>query len=67
VIAFLRHAVRHHLHFLGHFVEAPAHESLDGEHRVLGIRDGLALGDLANQALARFRECNDRRREPAAF
>ena len=58
--------IRHHLHFLGHFVEAPAHEALDGEHRVLGIGDGLALGDLSDQPLARLGEAHDRRRQPPA-
>jgi hypothetical protein len=36
-----------------------AHEALDREHRVLGVGDGLALGDRADQALAALREGDD--------
>src|SRR5438034_9709021 len=38
------------LRFLGHFVQPPAHETLDREHRVLGVGDGLPLGDLADRS-----------------
>ena len=36
-------------------VEAAADEALDREDRVLGVGDGLAPGDLADQPLARYR------------
>ena len=60
-------AVRHHLHFFGDLVELAAHEPLDREDGVLGIGDGLALGDLADEPLAGLCEGHDRRRQPAAF
>ena len=56
-----------HLHLLAHLVEAAAHEALDREHGVLGVRDRLALGDLPDEALARLGERHDRRRQPAAL
>src|SRR2546425_11448510 len=40
------------LRFLGHFVQPPAHEALDREHRVLGVGDGLPLGDLTDERQA---------------
>jgi hypothetical protein len=43
------------------FRGALAHEALDREDRILRVGDGLALGDLAHQALAVFREADDRR------
>ena len=59
--------VRHHLHLFVDFVELAAHEALDREHGVLGVGDGLTLGDLADQPLAGLGEADDRRRDPAAF
>ena len=47
--------------------EAPAHEALDRVDRVLGVRDRLALRDLADKALSALRERDDRRRDPSAF
>ena len=38
-----------------------AHEALDGEHGVLGVGHGLALGGRAHEALAALGECDDRR------
>jgi hypothetical protein len=35
-----------------HLVEFPAHESLDREHRVFGVRDRLTLRHLADRPLA---------------
>ena len=61
------HGVRHHLHLVGHFVEAPAHEALDREDGVLGIRHRLPLRDLADEPLTVLGERHDRRRQPAAF
>ena len=37
-----------------------AHEALDREHRVLGVRDRLALGRRADEALAAIRESDHR-------
>src|SRR2546425_3333198 len=59
--------VGHALRFLGHFVQPPAHEALDREHRVLGVGDGLPLGDLTDEPLAILRERDHGRRDPAAF
>src|SRR5262249_53768685 len=49
------------LHRLLHLgvVVAPADEALDGEDGVLGVGDGLAPGDLADQPLATVGECDD--------
>ena len=43
------HLVGDHLHLFADFVVAPSHEALDRENRVLGVGDGLALGDLPDQ------------------
>src|SRR5262249_48444719 len=59
--------VGHHLHLFVDLVEAPAHEALDRVHGVLGIRHGLALGDLADEALAGLREGHDRRGDAPAL
>ncbi len=48
-------------------LEVGAHLALDGRDGALRVGDGLALGDLANQALAFFGKGNDGRRGPAAF
>ena len=45
-------------------VPAAPHEALDAEDRVLGVRDRLALRDLAHQPLAALRERDDRRGDP---
>ena len=58
---------RHHLHLLAHFVDLPAHEALDREHGVLGIRHGLPFGDLADETLTPFRKADDGRRQSAAL
>ncbi len=42
--------VRDELLLGGHLVMAATHESLDGEDGVLGVRDGLPLGGLSDQA-----------------
>jgi NAD-specific glutamate dehydrogenase len=47
---------------LAHLGLLAAHEALDGEDRVLGIGDGLALGDRAHEPLAALGERDDRRR-----
>jgi hypothetical protein len=67
VVPVPRDAERHHLHFLVHFFEPPAHEALDREDRVLRIGHRLTLRDLPDQALAGLAEADDRRREPPAF
>ena len=48
-------------------VELPADEPLNGEDRILGVGDGLALGDLTHETLALRREANDRGRRPRAL
>ncbi len=47
---------------LAHLGLLAAHEALDREDRVGGVRDGLALGDGADEALARSGERDDGRR-----
>ena len=59
VVALLDHLVGNHLHLVADFVEAAAHEALDGEDGVLRVGDGLALGDLADQPLAALGEADD--------
>src|SRR5471032_1093772 len=44
-----------------------AHFALDRADRALGVRDGLALCQLADESLAGFRECDDGRRGSRAF
>ena len=53
--------VRHHLDFVGHFVEPAADETLDRVNRRLRVRNGLTLSSLTNENFARLGECNDRR------
>ena len=62
-----RHRVRHHLHFFVHFVEAPAHEPLDREDGVLGVRHRLPLGDLPDEPFAGLGERDHGGRDAAAF
>ena len=52
---------------LAHLGLLAAHEALDGEDRVRGVGDGLALRDGADQALAARREGDDRRSRAAAL
>ena len=53
---------------LGHrIVEGAPDQALDGEERALGVGDGLALGGLADEALAVIREGDDGRGRPRAF
>src|SRR4030095_12241139 len=52
--------VGHHLHLFAHFRVLPAHEALDRKDGVLGVGDGLTLGNLADQALAALGEGHDR-------
>ena len=61
---FLRAAdnlVGHNLLFSFHFAVPASHEPLDRVDRVLGIRHGLALRHLADEALALLREGHDGR------
>ena len=48
-------------------VEPTAHEALDRIDGVAGIGDGLALGELADEALTGLGERDDRRDRPAAL
>ena len=59
VVALLDDLEGDHLHLVVDFVVAAAHEALDGEDGVLRVGDGLALGDLADEALAAFGEADD--------
>ena len=61
------HLVRDELDLLGHLGHAPAHEALDRVDGARRVRDRLALGDRADQALAVVREADDRGRRAAAF
>ncbi len=51
--------IRHARDLLRHFRVLAAHEALDREHGALRIRDALALGDLANEALTFLGKGND--------
>jgi hypothetical protein len=44
-----------------------AHVALDRAHRAIGVRDGLAFGDLAHQDLVVLGEADDRRGRAASF
>jgi hypothetical protein len=55
------------LGLVAHLARLAPHEALDREERVGGVGDGLALGDLADQALAVLGERDDRRRGAAAL
>ena len=59
MVAVLHDLVGNHLHLAVDFVVVAAHEALDGENGLLGVGDGLALGDLADETLAGFGECDD--------
>jgi hypothetical protein len=53
--------------FVRDLVEAPPHEALDRVDGVLGVGDGLTLGDLADQAVAVLCEGHDRGGRPTAL
>ena len=59
--------VGHHLHLFRDFVEAASHETFDGENRVFRIGDGLALGNLSDQALAALGERHNGRSGALTF
>jgi hypothetical protein len=63
----LHHLVGDHLGLFAHLGELAPHEPLDGVDRVLRVRDGLPLGHLPHQPLARLGEGHDRRRGPRPF
>ena len=44
-----------------------AHVALDRRDRAVGVRHGLALGELADETFARLRETDDGRRQTAAL
>jgi len=50
----LGHLVRHDLHLFRDVAVLAPHEALDGEDRVLGVRDRLATGNAAHEPLARL-------------
>ena len=54
-------------HLLVHLGVLAAHEPLDAEDRVLGVRHRLALRDGTHQALAGLRESDDRRGRASAL
>jgi hypothetical protein len=56
--------VRHALRLFLDLAHLAAHEPLDGKHRVGGVGDGLALGDLPDEALTVLGECHDGRSHP---
>ena len=67
VVRALHDLVGDDLHLLGDLVELAAHEPLDREDRVLGIRDLLALGGCADEPLAVTPEGDDGRRGAPAL
>ncbi len=50
-----------------HLVVASPDEAFDGENRVFGVHDGLALGRRAHQPLARLGEAHHRRAQATAL
>jgi hypothetical protein len=67
VVRAARDLVGHALRLVAHLVRLAPHEALDREDGVRGVGDGLALGDLPDQALAVLGEGDDRRRGAAAL
>ena len=67
VVAVALNLIRDHLQLFADFVIAASHEPLDRVNRVLGIGDGLPLGDLPHQPFAGLGESDDRRRSPSTF
>ena len=67
VIARTRDRVGDHLLLFRDLGQAPSHEALDRENRVLRVRHRLPLGNLTDQALALVRERDDRRCRPASL
>ena len=59
--------IRDHLHLFTDFLVPASHEALNGKNGILGIGDGLPLGDLTDQPFAAFGESHDRRRGPIPF
>ena len=59
--------VRHALNFFADFIKLAAHETLDGVNRVAGVRNGLTLRRIADDALAGFGKRHDGRRGTFAF
>ena len=59
--------VRNALGLVLHFGHPASHEALDGEDGVLRVGDRLALGDLADEALAVLGEADDRRGRATAL
>ena len=60
-------AIGNALLLTGHLGKLPAHETLDGEHGVFRVGDGLPLRDLPDESLTFFSECDDRRGDSRAF
>ena len=58
------HLVGHATRLFANFIVAPAHEPLDGVHRVFWIGHRLALGHLPDQPLTGFGDSHDGRRRP---
>ena len=67
VVVATHNLVRDARNFRLHLVERTAHEALDRIDRLLGVRDGLTLGRLADFALSAFHKGDDRRRGALAF
>ena len=67
VAAIVGHFVGDFAYFVGDFAVAAAHEALDRIDRVLRVGDGLALGGLADEALAVFGETDHGGRGAAPF
>mgnify|MGYP002700836506 CR=1 FL=1 len=61
------YAVGHAFGFLADLIELASHESFDGKNRIGGIRDGLSVGGVTDEAFTALAECDDRRRGPLAF
>ena len=61
VVVSLHYRIRHTGYFLLHLVIGLTHETLDGEHGVLRVGDGLTLGGVTHQTLAVLKRHDGRR------
>src|SRR2546430_1713681 len=60
------HLIGHEFHLLLHLIEAAPHEALDGEDGLLGVRDRLPLGRVADQDFPLVGEGDDAGRQAVA-
>ena len=67
IVVATHYLIRHTRNFLLHLIPVLTHETLDGEHSLCWIGDGLTLCRITHLALATFYECYDRRSSALTF